>query len=221
MLHHFWGHESCAFNKATIHINNIKAAIGCIRHLHGSKPIVSACEEFDLGFSTVCNGDNAFIIKPSLIDEVARNFANKDITQVFRIESIAPIRGDARGTSEEPRNFPALVGAFNNTFGAKIGTKNTPGFIGADAKDASEFTSRSDVNGRCRSLNIRIAGQIASIEGKNLCGLRVTADISTVIIIERKTMLAATTGFFKTQGRWVEKNGLITNLSGVSFGIIA
>ena len=71
MLHHFRGHESCTFNKATIHINNIEATIGCIRHLHGSKPIVSTCDEFDLGFSTVCNGDNAFIIKPSLIDEVA------------------------------------------------------------------------------------------------------------------------------------------------------
>ena len=34
-------------------------------------------------------------------------------------------------------------------------------------------------------------------------------------------MLTATTGFFKAQSRWVEKNGLITNLSGVSFGIIA
>ena len=140
---------------------------------------------------------------------------------MFRIKSIAPIRGDARGTSEEPRNFPALVGSFDNAFGAKIGTKDTPRFIRADAKDASEFTSRGDVNGRGRSLNIRIAGQIASIEGKNLSGLRVTTDIATIIIIERKTMLTATTGFFKTQSRWVEKNGLITNLSGVSFGIIA
>ena len=76
---------------------------------------------------------------------------------MFGIESIATIRGDARGTSEEPGNFSALVGSFDNAFGSKIGTKDTPGFIRADAKDASEFTSGGDVNGRGRSLNIRIA----------------------------------------------------------------